>query len=73
MSSPVRLKSRFTPREIHFSLTTMTAPYAGRVAEMPRGNRGVGLVLAAGASTTVIRRVPYWIDLDFRDSAGVLP
>jgi hypothetical protein len=71
MSSPVRLKSRFTPQEIHFSLTTVTAPYADRVAEMPRGNNGVSLVLAAGRA--LIRRVSYWADLDFRDSAGVQP
>jgi len=51
MSRPARLKSRFTPQEIHFSLTTVTAPYANRVAEMPRGNKGVSLVLAAEAST----------------------
>jgi len=51
MSSPGRRKSRFTPQEIHFSLTTVSAPYANRVAEMPRGNKGVSLVLAAGAST----------------------
>jgi|HubBroStandDraft_5_1064220.scaffolds.fasta_scaffold19705_4 hypothetical protein len=29
----------------------VTAPYANRVAEMPRGSKRVGLVLAAGAST----------------------
>ena len=51
MSGPARLKSRFTPHEIHLSLTTVTAPYANRVAEMPRGNKGVSLVLAAEAST----------------------
>jgi hypothetical protein len=51
MSGPGRRKSRFTPQEIHFSLTTVTAPYANRVAEMPRGNKGVSLVPAAGAST----------------------
>jgi hypothetical protein len=50
MSSAVRRKSRFTLQTIHFSLTTVTAPYANRVAEMPRGNKGVSLVLAAGAS-----------------------
>ena len=51
MSGPARLKSRFTPQEIHFSLTTVTAPYANPVAETPRGNDGVSLVLAAEAST----------------------
>jgi len=51
MSSPGRRKSRFTPQEIHFSLTTVTAAYANRVAEMRRGNNGVSLILAAGAST----------------------
>ena len=51
MSGPGRRKSRFTPQEIHFPLTTVTAPYANRVAEMLRGNNGVSLVLAAEAST----------------------
>ena len=51
MSGPVRLKSRFTPQEIHFSLTTVTAPYANRVAEMPRGNKGARPI-PAGAGTT---------------------
>jgi hypothetical protein len=51
MSIPVRRKSRFTPQEIHFSLTTVTAPYANRVAEIPAATRARGLVLAAGAST----------------------
>ena len=71
MSGPARLKSRFTPQEIHFSLTTVTAPYANRVAEMPHGNKGMSLVLAPGRA--LIRRASYWVDLDFRDSAGVLP
>ena len=51
MSSPGRRKSRFTPQEIHFSLTTVTAAYANRVAEIRRGNNGVSIILAAGAST----------------------
>jgi hypothetical protein len=48
MSGPVRRKSRFTPQEIHFPPTAVTAPCANRVAEMPRGNKARGLIVAAG-------------------------
>jgi hypothetical protein len=71
MSGPVRRKSRFTPQEIHFPLTTVTARTPIGSLRCLAATRARDLVLAAGRA--LIRRVSYRADLDFRDSAGVLP